>query len=182
MIRSFFAASGLALLGACSGLVGSTAAILGTVDPLSADPADVAVRIDLPDGIGLRDGGARLALDARRSDTGRAFSEVFVLRQDGGAARTLSVASDDFARLRQAQATALAWKAEAEEATRGSLALTLDPCRTVALPAPDARFSAAVRLDRDGPFLPLLRGARLGDVAEVAEIAQLPACETARPD
>ena len=182
MARKMMVLAGLVGLSACSGLVGSTAAILGTVDPLTADPAAVAVRVDLPEGIALLEDGARLALAARRDDTGQAFSEVFVLRQDGDGTRTLAVDGTDYARLRQAQATARAWKAEDDDATRGSLSLTLDPCRTVASPAPDARFSAAIRLDRDGPFLPLLRNARLGDVAAVAEIAQLPACETARPD
>ncbi|NJM82897.1 MAG: hypothetical protein HC844_10730 [Tabrizicola sp.] len=56
------------VLPACASLVPSTVTRLAALDPLSADPGDIAVSIILPPGLAVTPGSARLELAATRGD------------------------------------------------------------------------------------------------------------------
>ena len=51
---------------ACGAVNPVTALRLATLDPLTADPGAFIVRLDLPDGVGIEDGGATLSMQATR--------------------------------------------------------------------------------------------------------------------
>ena len=161
----------LLALTACGAVDPLTAARLAALSPLNADPAAVAVRLDLPPGIALPPGGARLTLAAESPD-GRTVSQTVRLAADGP---VLAIAAADRPALAAAQAEIRALKAE-DPATRGSLSLALSPCRMGAGPAPDARAGAAVRLAANEAFLPLVTDAPLSDVLDPAATGELPPC------
>jgi hypothetical protein len=86
------------------------------------------------------------------------------------------VAPDDLAALRELQKTAQRWKEEAGGATEGSLSVNLAPCLMGDGPAPDARVSVGLRLEKVGMFLPLVRNGPLSAVASPAQISEMGAC------
>ena len=160
-----------ALLTACGAVSLGTLTRLSALSPLTADPADMAVAVDLPEGVGIRPGSARLTFEVTRG--AESVSRVMVL---AGAPETgLSVAPEDLAPLAEAQALARDWKAVDPDGTSGILSLTFDPCRDGDLAA-EATVSAAIRLEEDGPFLPLLRGVSVAEVSGLPDPADLPEC------
>ena len=175
-MRALTAALCLALalaVSACGSVHPLTAARLSRLDPLTADPAAIAARISLPEGLAISPGGAVLEIGARRKDTGESLSGRYALRRKGD---TWALAPADAAALRTLQAEVLAWKAE--DAGEGHLSLHLTGCRTGAGPAQDAPISADLSLDGGASFLPLLRGLEVSDLQRAAGPRQpkLPAC------
>lgn len=166
-------ALGMALQG-CGAANPVTLARLALLSPLEADPDDMAVRLTLPQGLALVPGSARLVLTGQNG-AGETARGAFVLDLNAG---LYAIATDDRPRLRALQAQLRDWKASDPDGTRGSLSLTLTPCAIGAGPAPDARVDVAIRLEADGPLLPLIRQGPISAVAKDAEIAALPACDT----
>lgn len=164
------------LLSACGSVVPSTVARLNTMSPLAADPADFAVAITLPDGLGIAPDSARLSLVVARTDTAEIRRETVILERVDGAQVYYRINPADHSALRDAQATALAWKAENDAATSGSLSVNLAPCRVGEGPAPDARVSVAIRTDADGAFLPLVNNGPISAVAAPEELRNMGPC------
>ncbi len=177
MFRLFTLAAALALTG-CSAVVPSTLARLETLSPLTADPAAIEVALILPPGLRVAPGSAVLTLGAARTDTGAKREARFVLEQtqgngqalpvpDGARADLFRLAAADVPRMRAEQAAIAAWKAEAGNATEGSLGIGLGGCAVNGGPASDARAAALIRTTAGGEFLPLIRDtplrALLGD-------------------
>ncbi|WP_299744823.1 hypothetical protein [uncultured Tateyamaria sp.] len=155
-------------LGACTSIVPSTLLQLQGLDPLSADPADIALRVDLPDGVALLPGSGTLNLRAARGD-GAETSGSFPVEMAGD---VLQVAPAAHADLRALQAEITAWKAADPDGTTGSLSVDFEPCRIgVALPEA-GKLSIYIRLAADGPFLPLVKDAPIDDALE--SVAQDP--------
>jgi len=146
-----------------------TARAVSQLDPLSVDPADIAVQLTPPVGMAVQDGSAVLRLSAQRGDATRGTDVT--LQRDGNV-WTIPVA--DHARLRAGQVAIAAGK-EADEGTKGSLGVTLDPCRMGAGPL-GKTGSVAIRLSRDGDFLPLLTDAPAQAMLGDTDPADLPMC------
>ena len=161
----------LLLMSGCGAILPGAAARLSGLSPLTADPAGMAIAVDLPEGLGLRPGSAVLGFSVTRED--EVAAREFILT--GGAAEGFSVAAGDLEPFREVQALAQAWKAADPEGTTGSLSLTFGPCLTGAL-APEARVSARIRLEQDEPFLPLLRPQRVSEFAEALALDTIPPC------
>ena len=168
-----------ASLSACTSLVPATVMQLSGLSPLTADPADFAVSLDLPEGVAVTPGSARLTFSVMRSDLRQIDSETMTLMQVGD---VFAISPQDQARLRAIQTRARGWKAQAPDATEGSLSLSLAPCGTGYPLAPDARVNVGVRLSEDGPFLPLVRNGPLSAVAEAVQIADMPPCAGDDPE
>ena len=164
------------MLSACTSIVPSTIMQLNGLSPTTADPAGFEIAVDLPDGLDIRPGTARLTFAVARSDTGAAQTGTFVLERREGSVTSFRVAPDDLSALRALQATARAWKAENPNATSGSLGLNVSPCKRGAGPANDARVSVAIRMEQDGAFLPLVRNGPISAVAEPDQIRDMGAC------
>ena len=161
------------LLSACTSIVPSTVMRVNALSPTSADPAGFAIDLSLPAGIDIMPGTAQLMFAVTRSDTGETQSGAFVLEREGSVYR---VAPQDLSELRALQATARAWEAENEDASNGSLGISLSPCRVGDGPAPNARVSVGLRLAEDGAFLPLVRNGPISAVAEPEEIRDMDVC------
>lgn len=147
----------LVTLAACGDLVPGTLRAVQNLDPLTADPADIAVRLDLPDDVAIVPGSAMLSFGARKDD-GMTTDQSFALDLH---ADVLSVAPQDHATLRALQAHIGDWKAVDPDGTKGSLSVYLEPCKTTDTVSDSARASVAIRLEQDGPFLPLVSDAPL---------------------
>lgn len=143
------------LLSGCSAVVPTTVAILAKGDPLTADPGDYRFYANLPDGLDLVPGSARLTLESTYGE--RHVEDSFQLRQDKTAERVeLFVDPADIPGMRRIQATASAWETENPEANSGSLSAFVGVCTTGDGPDPEAPISISVSI-RGGPALPLMR-------------------------
>ncbi|MEM7630498.1 MAG: hypothetical protein AAF227_00555 [Pseudomonadota bacterium] len=159
-------------LGACSSLVPGTILQLNDVDPLTADPAVIALRATLPDSVGVMPGSATLQLSARLRD-GSERTGSFVIEQMGD---VFQVSPEAHNALRALQADIAACKAADPDGTEGSLGIDLEPCRRGADIPADATLSVAVRLEAGGAFLPLVRDARVVDLLDNDTVDEMTRC------
>ncbi|MDX8352836.1 hypothetical protein [Cognatiyoonia sp. IB215182] len=164
----------LILLAGCTSIVPTTAMRLNNLSPTTADPADMAVALTLPEGIDVQPGSAMLTFAVIRSDLDQTAKGTFRLVREGD---VYAIAPSDHATLRALQATAWQWEAENASATQGSLAITLAPCLRGAGPSDDARVNVAIRLAQDGAFLPLVRNAPLSAVTSAEQLGDVPQCD-----
>ncbi|NSX53654.1 hypothetical protein [Parasulfitobacter algicola] len=167
------------ILSACTSIVPTTALRLSTISPFEADPAGFALAITMPKGFDIEPKSARLVFIVTRNDTYEARKETFVLDRIDADQTVFRVAPNDLDALRAIQAVAKQWKAESND-TNGSLGVTLTPCKLGAGPAEDARVSVAIRVKKDGPFMPLVRNAPIAAVAEQAQLHQMGNCSIVR--
>ncbi|MFL4469242.1 hypothetical protein ACERZ8_04910 [Tateyamaria armeniaca] len=149
--------AGLILIGACSHIAPRTLFALRDLDPLTADPADIAVMIDVPDSVAVQRGTAILTFGARQ-DAGSQIERNFVLARQ---ANTFFVDQQDHADLAALQARIKAWKDDDPDGTTGSISIHFQPCKTMPDIPDDLRGSVAIQLEQDGPFLPLFTDAPL---------------------
>lgn len=164
----------LLMLAACGDVPPLTVARLATLSPIEVDPTAISVGLDLPPGVAVEGDAARLLLGAVRDDTGARTSATAALVADE--AGRWRVAPGDVAALRAVQATIRDWKAEAPDATEGTLAVTLEGCRLGDGPGQDAVVSVDLATAPGARPLPLLRGAPLEAVLEGIGAAALPDC------
>ncbi len=162
------------ILAGCGSVSPQTLWQLRSFGPLSADPQDVAVMLDLPDGLSAMPGSAQLTLSAARSDTGENIFGSFALAANE--AGIWQVEEADHPALRDMQALVLDWKTEALEAASGSLSLTLSPCSVGEGPAENALVSAAIQIASDGTFLPLISEASYAEITGNDALEPLPPC------
>ncbi|PJI93073.1 hypothetical protein BC777_1941 [Yoonia maricola] len=160
-------------LTACTSIVPLTAMRLSGLSPASADPADLAIDLGLPAGIDVSPGGATMIFKVSRVDLGETREGQFALKRDGS---IFMVDPQDYADLRALQALTRTWQAENDDATNGSLMINVSPCRIGDGPAEDARVNVAVRMQRDGAFLPLVRDGPLSAVTSEQQLQDMPNC------
>lgn len=140
-------------LAACSTLVPDTMRAVADIDPLRADPADIALKLTLPPSVGIVPGSAMLRFGAR-NQTGASLEQSFALEEKDG---VFAVSNKDHAELRRLQSEVGKWKAEDPTGTKGSISLGFGPCRIGDTVPEDARASVGIRLDQGGTFLPLVQ-------------------------
>lgn len=163
--------AGVCLLG-CSSVVGTTLMQINALDPLSVDPADVAVSLTLPEGIDVQTGSAELSFTTRRG-TSDVISKTYVLERNGD---VFEIAQADWPEMRAMQAQVRIWKAEPNDDSSGSIGISLSPCTIAGGPSPDARVSVSIRTIKDGIFLPLVRNGPLSAVVSPDDLAQMADC------
>jgi hypothetical protein len=172
-------------LAACSALVPTTAARLATLDPLTADPADIELVVILPPGLAVQPGSAKLDLSATRGKEERSGSFRLEDRPvttvadlpPGATARRFAIAERDVGRMRDLQAEIAQWKQDG--AAQGSLGLGIGGCAIGAGPAAEARGSVLIRLAEETPFLPLIQDGRLADLLGPEVLAAIKPCQGA---
>lgn len=162
----------LICLGACGDLVPGTLWAVSRLDPLTTDPDDIAVRIDLPDSVALVPGSGKLTLGASRAD-GHSVVQDFALQQSGD---VLFVSPDARTPLRALQARIKGWKDADPDGTKGSLSVTFDPCKTTQTLTRDLRASIHVRLQQNGDFLPLVENGPLDKVLQKVALHDMQLC------
>lgn len=178
------AAGSMALVG-CMTANPRTLYELSRFDPLSADPADIAVAVKTDRKLHLRQGDVvlRMALDS--DDKSRAFDERFVLSitRDTGTANlagslketehvlSAAVAAGDRERFRAVQARAR--KAREEKATGGKGSMTVaisGGCKTGPLEGEDVHVRSYMRTETGGTYFPLTGEMKLADVFKKAGV------------
>ena len=169
------------LLQACGGLNPITLARLSQMSPLTADPAAIQVMIDFPDGIRIPRGSAVLGFEAELRSTGETIAGNFVLAETGAARRLYRIDPADIPEMRAFQARAKAWEATHPDDSSGSMSIDLQFCKIGEGPAPDATVDVSIRMETDGPFLPLIRNGAIYDAEGAEEIVNLPQCENENP-
>lgn len=175
----------LAGLAACSAVVPGTAARLAAIDPLKADPGAIALVVILPPGLSVSPGTAVLEFGATRGSDQRGGR--FVLDDipapptldlpESATARVYALTDKDAERMRAVQAEIGLWQREGE--ATGSLSLGIGGCAVGDGPAADAVGSVLIRLAEGGPFLPLIREARLADLLGPGGLAAIEPCNGA---
>ena len=169
----------LAALAGCASFNPITLARLAMLDPLSVDPGDIAVSLDLPEGLGILPGGAVLEMGIANKVSGESQHDQFTLAQSGTDGGVFRVGEADLERMRAWQALARDWKAQYGDDAEGSLSLWLEICRAGRGPARGARVSAQISLDGGGAFLPLMPPTPVEAIAArpgAPDVARLPQC------
>ncbi|WP_189370027.1 hypothetical protein [Tateyamaria omphalii] len=142
------------------------------LDPLSADPAEIALKVDLPVEVALLPGSGTLDLRAARSD-GAEVSGRFPVEMIGDMLQVAPVAHTE---LRALQAEIRGWKTKDPDGTKGSLSVDFEPCRLGAALPETGNVSIYIRLAADGPFLPLVKDAPIDNALESVAQGPLKPC------
>jgi hypothetical protein len=132
----------LLLVSACSSLVPSTTAQLAQLSPLEADPAAIALAIQLPPGLVVPEGGAKMVIEATSKSTGESRRGDYVLASQpgdpaqfagdpGDSVTFYRLAKADIAPMRALQAQVADWKAADPDGTAGSFSMGLAGCAVV---------------------------------------------------
>lgn len=164
----------LLLASACTSVNPVTLLKLSALSPLEADPALMAVEIDLPDSVSIVKDTAIITVFSERSDTGEKVSEDFVLEVRTGT--QYRFAAEDITRFRQTQATIKGWEENAPRANSGGFSVRLDPCIIGDGPNEDARASIRISFDESGDFYPLVTNGQLFDVMNAEDLSQIRQC------
>ncbi|GIT92732.1 hypothetical protein JANAI62_30310 [Jannaschia pagri] len=169
-MKSILLATTVLALTGCASVVPGTALLASRMDPLTADPADIAAFPILPEGIGLLADESVLVLSGVRQSDGISHAETFILSPWQGGYR---IDPEDYERFRDQQVRLINWSEEV--GLDGSLGITLAPCLIGRGPDADARYSVDVILRQGGARLPLLKDAPLKDIIEAfGEMSQCP--------
>ncbi len=153
-------------------------AITGQFDPLTTDPAGLSVFLDLPEGLGIREGSVRLGMSVSHPERGRESGDwVLNPARDRQGRQVFRLSAKEAAEFRAVQAVAREWKAADAEGTAGSLSVSLGGCRTVPLSELEgARASVFVRMSPDGPERAVFRDAPISNVFTRGTVEALPPC------
>lgn len=164
---------------ACASVNPAGVGQLSALSPLATDPAEIALALDLPDGVGVQPEGSVLTLSARREDTGETTENKAALAgiSDPEQGIIFRIDPKDQAGFRATQNQISEWKAEAPEATKGSLSLALAPCKDGAGPTRDARVSAALQTGGATGFIPLITNLPVDQISDELELDNWPQCE-----
>ncbi len=168
----------LALTAGCSSIVPSTVARLSALSPLKADPKDIAIALDLPDTVAIREGSAQMVMTATRKDTSETSQETYVLATKSGTDGSViyAISQSDFARIRQQQTLIRGWKDAVGRNASGSIGIELEGCSLGAGPDEDEVMSINLRTAADGPFYPLVRDTPVVSVLEYTKLEALEPC------
>jgi hypothetical protein len=179
-------AAAVLILSGCASLAPSAVGKLAGFDPLSADPASVAVAVRTDRRLWLRTGDVVLRIALEAEDGGTGFDESFELMvsPDGGDAVAGLAADDDehvlVARVAPADRARLAETQAKARAARGKGRGTFEVavkggCRTGAID-PGVAASTYLRTGADETFFALTRNVRLARAIGADAVAAIPDC------
>lgn len=174
MRRALLSLGMVAGVSACVTMNPVTLVQLARLDPLTADPTQMAVTLDLPDGVGVAEGTAHMRIYAAVEDA-ESFDERFELVQDAQDIWRVEPGVRD--RFRAAQARAAAWEQADADAASGGFSVGFEPCTQGDGPGEDARVSLSLQLEPGARFLPLFSDVPVEELVEDADLALLEPCE-----
>lgn len=166
----------LSVLGGCTSLVPATMLQLMALSPLEADPADLAFRVSLPEGLQVIPGSAGVRFQAENSGQGWHLDHVYPIATTPGPTALMAIPQEHHDAVRETQALLRSWEFADGEGTSGSISVDLGFCRTAIAPQDDAVVTVDVQTQSEGAFLPLSRDAPLHDVMARAAPGGLPRC------
>ena len=165
-------------LGACGDLSPMAIAQLLTLSPMETDPAQLAVALELPEGVSLPAGSAYIHISAEQTELGKTSDQKYVLiaNPDGDSRSIYRIAPKDLPLVRQQQALISGWKDDDEDSTHGSFSVGLTGCKVGEGPQPDGVVNISMRTSPEGAFVPLVRDMPWSDVVKKTDLAELPQC------
>lgn len=171
-MRSFLLTAFLTLC-ACGSVVTTTALQLANLSPLTADPADFAVKITVPTGLDVAPNSATLLFTGQETPDSEPVTGTYILERQGDVFR---IAPSDLALMRAQQAQFNTWETADSDAASGSLSVGIQACGDPSALTLDSRVSVAIQITKGGVFLPLIRNAPLSSVVAQEELDALEAC------
>lgn len=168
----------LSALGGCASFVPATMLQLMALSPLEADPADLAFRVSLPEGVQVIPGSAGVRFQAENSGQGWHLDHVYPIATTPGPTALMAIPPEHHDAVRETQALLRSWEFADGEGTSGSISVDLGFCQTDIALGGDAVVSVDVQTQSDGAFLPLMRDEPLHELVERAAPDGLPRCET----
>lgn len=167
------------LLAGCGSVVPRTAMMLNAMNPLTTDPAALAVSVDLPPGLGIIDDSVTFGVDASNPDRGiRTGQWVLFEDRDVEYRPQYRFSDEDAEGLRGLQRELAVWEAEDPQGTQGSFSVNVGVCRDVPAEAlADARGSLFISMDPDQPPMPLVRNGPINRLVNTDTLEALPPCE-----
>ena len=186
----------LALM-ACTSIPLSTMYKMRDFDPLSADPSEIQVAIQIPNDYALPEESVTIHLAAKNILTEKAVDETFILastnlspspllkkQQNQNSDITIFWLTEaDQRRMRNTQRTISKMKEEAPKGVKGSLSVSAKPCRT----NPTSKISNQVlmttyiKIATEQDFIPLTKNVNLARQMDLETLEkELPICPNAK--
>ena len=184
-------AAALLGLSACASVSPVGMAKLAAMDPLSADPQQIAVAARLPEALKLRTGDLMMVVKTNDAAGPDAIDETFYLAvadaapgdagvivpENGERLQTAKVATQDVERLRTAQARARALKAAGGAKGKGSLTVSAKGgCKTADFAGQPLKLNIYMQTETDGEWFPVVNALDLRRALGDEMLAKIPAC------
>lgn len=195
MFNTFFhkpvLAAALFSLASCASVNPIGLAKLAAMDPLTADPAQLAVAARLPEALKLRTGDLVLTMKSDGAQGADAIDERFLLDvkdakageagvivpQAGERLQTARVAPTDIERLRATQAKARVVKAAGGKKGKGSISINArGACRTGDLPAGALNLNIFMANETGGGWFPVVSNLDVRKALGADVLAKIEAC------
>lgn len=191
MWKTFVGLAFIALSG-CTYMPISSMLKLRQFDLMTADARQIRVAVQMPEAIGVREGGAVLEIGVERSSSGEKLEERFMLEQvpgtgaapgvermPGSHLEVFRMSEADMERLSALRRTVGAWKAVDPDGTKGSLSIGAAGCRRGVLPEGALPVSTYLRTGSEEEFITMTRDMDLRTlVTDSDENIGLPPCES----
>lgn len=174
---------GLISVAACSSLNPVTAYRASQISPLTAEPSDFAVFVEMPPNLNIPAGKAVLSIGAENKALGVSDYRHYALEQvDVGARIRFRIPPKRLDELRAQQATIVKWESDTPRESSGSIGFNLEFCKTGDGPNLDDTFSAYLQLAPTEPPSPLFRNVRVRRAIKATgfeedAINQIPDCD-----
>ncbi|MGL4489248.1 MAG: hypothetical protein ACRCU5_07380 [Rhizobiaceae bacterium] len=180
-----------ASLYACASVSPIALAKLAAIDPLSADPAQIAVAARLPQSLKLRTGDLVMVVKTDITEGPGEIDETFYLEVKDAAAgdagvimpetnerlQTAEVARQDIERLRATQAKARALRATGDGKGKGSLSVAAKGgCKTADLNDQPLVMNLYMQIETNGEWFPVVNALNLRQALGEEMLAKLPPC------
>jgi hypothetical protein len=145
---------------------------------METDPAQLAVALELPEGVTLPEGAAFIAISATQSKLGKTSDRKYFLKKHpAGEGRSIyKIAQSDLPIIRRQQALISGWEDADPDASSGSFSVGLNGCRTGDGPQPNGIVNISLQTSPDGAFVPLIRNMPWSQVVEETDLPELPHC------
>ncbi len=187
LVAALFATS----LSACASVSPAALARLASLDPLSADPAQISVAARLPQSLKLRTGDLVMLVKTDATEGPDKIDETFYLEVKDAAPgdagvinpetnerlQTAQVAPQDIERLRATQAKARALKAAGDGKGKGSLTVSATGgCRTAELKDQALVMNLFMQTETNGEWFPVVNSLNLWRALGEDVLAKIPPC------
>lgn len=176
---------------ACASVNPAALAKLASLDPLTADPSQIAVAARLPEALKLRTGDLMMVVKTNGADGPGKIDETFYLEvseaeagdagvivpDDGERLQTARVAPQDIERLRATQAKASAMKAAGGAKGKGSLTVSAKGgCRVAELPDGPLMLNIYMQTENNGDWFPVVNRLDVKRALGEEMLAKIPPC------
>ena len=177
-------------LSACASVNPVALAKLAAMDPLSADPEQIAVAARLPEALKLRTGDLMMVVKTTDATGPDAIDETFylavadaapgdagvIMPENGERLQTAQVAPQDMERLRATQAKARALKAAGDKG-KGSLTVSAKGgCKANEIGDEPLKLNIYMQTETNGEWFPVVNALDLRRALGDEMLAKIPAC------